>query len=68
MRPSIYGYRAGIPESAGDLIRFAMPGQNVYLEAMPQKLLDLPMQVAKAFVEDMKAYFAEPKQARSLPP
>jgi hypothetical protein len=26
---------------------------------MPQKPLDLPMEVAKAFVEDMKAYFAE---------
>jgi hypothetical protein len=27
---------------------------------MPRKNLDLPMQVAKAFVKDMKAYFAEP--------
>jgi hypothetical protein len=27
---------------------------------MPQKPLDLPMQVAKAFVRDMKLYFAEP--------
>jgi hypothetical protein len=31
-----------------------------YLEAMPQKPLDLPLEVAKAFVEDMKAYWAEP--------
>ena len=27
---------------------------------MPQKPLDLPMKVAKAFVKDMKLYFAEP--------
>jgi hypothetical protein len=27
---------------------------------MPQKPLDLPMQVAKAFAKDMKLYFAEP--------
>jgi hypothetical protein len=26
---------------------------------MPQKPLDLPMQVAKAFAKDMRAYFAE---------
>ena len=37
-----------------------MPGQNDYLRAMPQKPLDLPMKVAKAFVKDMRAYFAEP--------
>jgi hypothetical protein len=27
---------------------------------MPLKPLDLPMEVAKAFVKDMRAYFAEP--------
>jgi hypothetical protein len=27
---------------------------------MPPTPLDVPMQVAKAFVKDMKAYFAEP--------
>jgi hypothetical protein len=27
---------------------------------MPQKPLDLPMKVAKAFVKDMKLFFAEP--------
>jgi hypothetical protein len=37
-----------------------MPRRNVYLEAMPKKPLDLPMQVAKAFIKDMRRYFAEP--------
>ena len=31
---------------------------------MPQKPLDLPMQVAKAFIKDMRAYFAEPNAVR----
>jgi len=31
---------------------------------MPQKPLDLPLAVAKAFVEDMKAYFAEPNATK----
>jgi hypothetical protein len=39
-----------------------MPRRNVYLEATPQKPLDLPMKVAKVFVKDMRAYFAEPQR------
>jgi hypothetical protein len=31
-----------------------------HLLPMPQNPLDLPMQIAKAFVKDMRAYFAEP--------
>ena len=36
-----------------------------YLPSMPSKPLDLPMDVAKNFVRDMRAYFAEPN-LRSL--
>jgi hypothetical protein len=35
-----------------------MPAQNGYLPIMP-KPFDLPMNVAKAFVKDVRAYFAE---------
>ena len=31
-----------------------------YIVVMPSKPLDLPMQVAKAFIKDMKAFHAEP--------
>jgi hypothetical protein len=37
-----------------------MPGRNVYLEAMLTKPIELPPEVAKAFVKDMRAFHAEP--------
>jgi hypothetical protein len=46
-------------DSAG-LIRFPIAAGNAYFEAMPSKSLDLPMQVAKAFAKDMRAFHAAP--------
>ena len=37
---------------------------GVYLPSMPSKSLDLPMDVAKNFVRDMRAYFAEPNNIK----
>jgi hypothetical protein len=34
--------------------------QNAYIGPMPRKPLDLPMQVAKAFIKDMRAFHVEP--------
>ena len=45
-------------------VQFAFTGQKHYIRPMPQQPLDLPMQVAQAFVKDMKAYFAEPNAIR----
>ena len=36
-----------------------MPGRT-YLQAMPSKPIELPPTVAKAFVQDMRAFFAAP--------
>ena len=38
--------------------RFAVPDPNVYIRRMPSKPIELPPEVAKAFVRDMKAFFA----------
>jgi hypothetical protein len=40
--------------------RFGILALDTYIQPMPKKPLDLPMKVAKAFVKDMKLYFAEP--------
>jgi hypothetical protein len=37
----------------------AVSGQNPYLQLVPQKPLDLPMKVAKAFARDMRRYHPE---------
>ena len=42
----------------GDL-RFAIAGRNAYLRPMPRKPTELPLEVARAFVRDMRAFFAE---------
>ena len=36
-----------------------MPGRNAYFKAMPQKPLDVPGPVAKAFLADLRAFHAE---------
>jgi hypothetical protein len=41
------------------LIRFAIAGGDAYFGAMPDKPLNLPMQVVKAFAKDLRAYHAE---------
>ena len=38
---------------------FAIVRYGVYLPSMPSKPLDLPMDVAKNFVRDMRAFHAE---------
>src|SRR5262245_3632252 len=39
--------------------RFAKGAPASYLQAMPSKPIDLPPEVAKAFVRDMRAFFKE---------
>jgi hypothetical protein len=34
--------------------------RNDYVDDVPRKSIELPPEVAKAFVKDMRAYFAEP--------
>jgi hypothetical protein len=46
-------------DSVRHLIRFAIAVGNAYFEAMPRKPLDLPMKVARAFIEDMRRDHAE---------
>lgn len=41
----------------GAVCRFVPPGRNAYLRPMP-KPIELPLGVAKAFVKDMRAFFA----------
>jgi hypothetical protein len=42
----------------GGLFRFAIGSQNAYVRPVPSKPLDLPLDVAKAFIKDMHAFFA----------
>jgi hypothetical protein len=39
---------------------FAVAGPSDYLRRMPRKQLEVPPAVARAFVKDMRAFFAEP--------
>jgi hypothetical protein len=44
--------------SVGGLFRFAIAGRNAHLRPMPRKLPELPLEVARAFLADMRAFFA----------
>jgi len=46
--------------SLGSSIRFVIAGLHPYIRPMPHKPLELPPEVAEAFVADMRAFFAEP--------
>jgi hypothetical protein len=39
---------------------FAIPAPPSYISIMPLKPVELPPAVARAFVKDMRAFFAEP--------
>jgi hypothetical protein len=41
------------------ILGFVIPASRGYIRAMPRKPLELPPEVADAFVADMRAFFAE---------
>ena len=43
---------------------FAIRCRAAYLRAMPRKPLELPPEVARRFVRDMRAYFAAPNSLK----
>src|SRR5262249_30263588 len=53
-------------DSVRHLIRFAIAARDAYFKAMPRKPIELPPAVARAFVNDMRAFPGreEPAQAR----
>jgi hypothetical protein len=53
------GPQASPPGAWGLPIRFAIRDLGFYLQLMPGKSIELPPEVAKAFVLDMRAFHAE---------